>query len=465
MRTAYLCLLLPLVASCLVVCSALAQDDQRTIDPRQFGIDLPTGRVVAGNGETVLTDDDGGQPVVGRLHVRIGDAAVILLPDGQLVSRAAGRFSPTDRKFEPQNKDQLVPRLASEFPNMKTRATNHYIYVYDTSEEFTLATSRILETMLPGVKGYVEGGKIAARNPEFPLVVVMFKNETDFQKYRRMPEGVVAYYHTLSNRVFLYEQSQLANVRPDLAVGQSISTIAHEGVHQILHNIGVQQRLSIWPMWLSEGLAEFFAPTTTGSRLHWKGAGQVNDLRMFEIEQYLKSNAAEQDGQFVEHTVLANQLTSTGYASAWALTHYLAKNRRSEFSELLREASKLGPLEGATDVTPPGIVRSNRVQFTRLFGDDLKDIQRRLMLHLKKQPYNDPFQDAPHIVVTLVANGGGRPQRSANAFPSPQLAARWLRDTLDAFPPPQRNAAQTGVRVFPNRLQAETFVQQWVRGQ
>ena len=91
----------------------------------------------------------------------------------------------------------------------------------------------------------------------------------------------------------MYEQSKLAEVRPDLAVQQAISTIAHEGVHQILHNIGVQQRLSVWPMWLSEGLAEFFAPTTIGARLKWKGAGQVNDLRMFELEQYLKSNAAE----------------------------------------------------------------------------------------------------------------------------------------------------------------------------
>ena len=35
--------------------------------------------------------------------------------------------------------------------------------------------------------------------------------------------------------------------------------------------IGVQQRLSTWPMWLNEGLAEFFSPTTTDRQLKWKG--------------------------------------------------------------------------------------------------------------------------------------------------------------------------------------------------
>src|SRR6188472_4639005 len=161
----------------------------------------------------------------------------------------------------------------------------------------------------------------------------MFRTETEFNRHRRMPAGVVAYYDPVTNRVFMYEQSRLAQVRPDLALGQAISTIAHEGVHQILHNIGVQQRLSMWPMWLSEGLAEYFAPTTAGERLKWKGSGQVNDLRMFELEQYIKSRAAEKpDGQMIEHTTQAARLTSTGYASAWALTHYLAKNKRAEFN-------------------------------------------------------------------------------------------------------------------------------------
>jgi hypothetical protein len=280
-----------------------------------------------------------------------------------------------------------------------------------------------------------------------------------------MPEGVVAYYHTLSNRVFMYEQSRLQRVRPDLALQQAISTVAHEGAHQILHNIGVQQRLSAWPMWLSEGLAEYFAPTAVTDKLKWKGAGQVNDLRMFELEQYLKSKAAQEpSGEMIDHTVLAGRLSSTGYATAWSLTHYLAKNRRPEFAALLRACSQIGPFEGATDIVPPGVVRANREQFSHRFGDDFKDLETKLVLHLKRQPYNDPFKNSPHFVATLLTGEGKKQQRSALTFHSPQLARNWLTDSLAKVPADQRGAAQTALRPFANRQQAEAYATQWLAG-
>lgn len=449
-----------LAALCLL---ASAQARAQTVEPREFGINLPPGLLTPGQDRAVTTDDQRGEPTVGKILVRIGEGAIVFLPSGQLAGRAASRFAPTERRFEPLTKEQVQAQLTEEFPRFKTKSTNHYLYAYNSSEECFLGTSRILETMLPGVKAYVDSNKIRTRDPEFPLVAVMFKTESEFQRYRRMPEGVVAYYDVLTNRVYMFEQSRLAEVRPDLAVQQAVSTVAHEGVHQILHNIGVQQRLSIWPMWLSEGLAEFFAPTSTGARLHWKGAGQVNDMRMFELEQYLKSSATkEPSGELVEHTVLANQLTSTGYASAWALTHFLAKTRRAEFNELLSEAHRLGPFAGATQATAQGTVLSNREQFARLIGDDFKDLERRLVLHLKKQPYSDPFKNAPHFVATLTFVEGRKTQRSANTFHSPQLAAKWLRESREKIPDRERESAQTSLRGFPTRLQAEAFAQQWL---
>ena len=438
----------------------------RDVDPRTYGIDLPAGQVAPGENQAVTTSDASGEGVVGRIHVRVGEGAVILLPDGQLVARKAGQFAPTDRKFEPLTKEAVQTRLAAEFPGFKVASTAHYVYVYDSSEEFAFGTSRILETMLPGLKEHCEKvQRLSVHEPQVPLVAVMFQTEQSFQKYRRMPEGVVAYYHSLSNRVFMYEQSRLQRQRPDLALQQAISTVAHEGTHQILRNIGVQQRLSIWPMWLDEGLAEYFAPTMVTDKLKWKGAGQINDLRMFELEQYLKSKAAEEpSGETIDHTVLAAQLSSTGYATAWSLTHYLAKNRRPEFATLLRECSKLGPFEGATDVVPPGVVRSNREQFTRLFGDDLKGLETRLVLHLKKQPYNDPFQNLPHFVATLQTGEGRKLKRSALTFHSPQLAQNWVRESLAKVPDDQRPAAQSAVKLFANRQQAEAYAAQFLAG-
>jgi hypothetical protein len=396
----------------------------------------------------------------------VGANALVLLPDGQIVPRKKGEFSPTDRKFEPADKKVLGEKLLrEEFPGFKTKQTNHYLYIYNTSEEFALATSRILETMLPGVILHGKAMQIEVREPTLPLVVIMFQSEAEFQKYQRMPPGVVAYYHTLTNRVFMYEQSRLADSRPDLAVQQALATIAHEGAHQILHNIGVQQRLSLWPMWLSEGMAEYFAPTTAGEKLRWKGAGQVNDLRMFELEQYVKSRAAEKpDGQLIEHTTQAARLTSTGYATAWALTHYLAKNKRAEFNEFVKKMSELGPLEASGSIVPPGLVRENLAAFQIKFGENLPDIENRLVLHLKKQPYTDPVAHLPHFVATVQAADGRRPIRTVNTFHSTSLAEKWLRDTVDNLPDGAKPKAETAVRAFPNRPTAEAWARQWSGG-
>ena len=416
----------------------------------------------------MATADDAGRAAMGRVHVRVGDGAVVLLPDGQLVARKAAQFSASERPFQPLDKEALKARLVEEFHGFKAANTNHYVYVYNTSEEFALATSRILETMLSdktGLKAFAENQKLTVHEPATPLVAVMFRTVDEFQQYRRMPDGVVAYYHTVSNRVFMYEQSGDGNSRPDLALQQSIATIAHEGAHQILHNVGVQQRLSLWPMWLSEGLAEYCAPTSTDTRLRWKGVGVVNDMRMFELEQYVKTNAAAApSGELIDHTVLAARLTSTGYASAWSLVHYLAKNKRAEFAAYLRDVSQFGPFEEATEITPPGIVRGNRDLFVKHFGDDFAGLENKLVLHLKKLPYTDPFASFPHFVATLVAGDARRPQRMANTFHSQQLAQKWLAEMLDQLPADQRASATPALRLFPTRAAAEAYGRQWLAG-
>jgi hypothetical protein len=157
---------------------------------------------------------------------------------------------------------------------------------------------------------------------------------------------VAAYYSAETNHVVMYEQSKLVEVAPELAVKQAIGVVAHEGVHQILHNIGVQQRLSRWPLWTAEGLAEYFAPTSVDKRLRWKGVGTPNDFRIHELEAFLKERS-NIDGQMVSQTVSAPGLSSAGYASAWALTHYLASRKKEKFHAYLREVAKLEPLEAA----------------------------------------------------------------------------------------------------------------------
>lgn len=406
--------------------------------------------------------DDDGQPVVGRVHVEVGRSTVVMLPDGRLVSRPTGETTPTDRPFQAATSVEVARRLSiGPFAGFQTHCTRHFVFVGNTSDDFTAVTTRLLETMVPGLLGFAELMKLKASEPELPLPVIMFRTEAEFQRYRRMPPGVVAYYSAVDNQIVLCEENPFVGVKPELAVQQTIATIAHEGVHQILANMGVQQRLSAWPMWLSEGLAEYLAPTTPGKRLRWKGAGQINDLRMFDLEQYLKSRDADTaDGQMVEHTVLAARLTSTGYASAWALTHHLAKNQRAEFQRLLAETSRLGPLEGDVRIERPGITPGNLQRFRQIFGDDLAGVERKLIGHLKRQPYADPFAEWPHFASVVVSGQGTRPRREANVFHTRGQAEKWAQDVTARLPAEQRDAAQTVIRTFPNRAAAEAFARQ-----
>ena len=72
---------------------------------------------------------------------------------------------------------------------------------------------------------YLRSLGLRPREPEVPLVVIMFRTEADFQRFKPVPPGMVAYYNVIENQVILYEQSGLAQVDPELAVRQKIAMI------------------------------------------------------------------------------------------------------------------------------------------------------------------------------------------------------------------------------------------------
>jgi hypothetical protein len=187
-------------------------------------------------------------------------------------------------------------------------------------------------------------------------------------------------------------------------------------------------------------------------------------MRMFELEQYLKARPADADGHLIKDTVIAARLTSTGYATSWAVTHFLAKNQRAEFHKYVHEVSKLGPLEGDMHIVRPGIIPSNAVLFEKHFGDDYAAIEKRLIAHLQKQPYTDPFADSPHIVAMVSVSSGGRIRRDANVFRTEALAVKWQQETLESLPESSRQGAEAGLRRFANKGTALNFADKWISG-
>jgi hypothetical protein len=339
-------------------------------------------------------------PSIGRLHGSNGKEAAVLGPDGQIEFLRPADLTPTSRRFEFADKKQLIESLKKEFPDFNVRNTNRFVYVYNASEKFYIGTSRILETMYAPLFDYFKRMKLDVHDPDTLLVVLMFSNDTQFQKYRAVPSGVVAYYSMVDNRVTMYEHSRLSRVAPEIAMREAISTVAHEGVHQILSNIGVQERLAPWPIWITEGMAEYFAPTQVTSDVRWMGVGKVNDLRlgslnrvMFaasgELEAVMKginnTQSARVGPKKIENEVDkviaalagAEGLSATGYACTWGLTHYLAETRKKEFASFIVECSALKPLTTLSN-------DERLALFTKHFGDDIDKLGRGMTDHIKR---------------------------------------------------------------------------------
>ncbi|MCA9105953.1 MAG: DUF1570 domain-containing protein [Planctomycetales bacterium] len=404
--------------------------------------------IVLANQETVLCPErEGAAPVVGRLQFTSGNRSIVLLPSGRLVSVETSATTPTDRPFEPANPDTLAEQLVADtFHDFTIKQTRHYTFIYNSSEEFATGTSRILESMYPKLIAYCEKQGLQVQEPAVPLVVIMFQSEAEFQAYRPMPEGVVAYYNGINNQVVMYEKSRLVDVAPAIAIKLAISTVAHEGVHQILHNIGVQPRLSRWAPWISEGFPEFCSPTDVARGIRWKGVGLVNDLRLHNLVERSKVPGHDfGSGELIRATVTADSLDSDGYAAAWALTYFLAKHRPREFKEFLTElSSDSAPLSGESG-------EEQLARFTRYFGEDLESLEQEMIRRVSALPYVDPVENQPHYVV-LVRIG---PRIASVVTPSPAAIAQWQQELMSQLAPAEQASARVLIDIYPNRTLAQ----------
>lgn len=441
----------------------------RLLQPGSFGFTIPVAEVQPNDQEAVETINEDGEKVTALSYVKVGENYVVLLPSGQLVDRFAKDITASDKKFEAMSQKELARKILDEklarFSNVKADRSKHYIYLYNTTEAFKKATRDILESMFNGVKAYAKNMGVETYNPRVPLVVIMFRTQAEFQAFREMPRGVVAYYDMVSNHIVLCEESPLINIRPDLAQGQLLSTIAHEGAHQILHNIGVQNRLSMWPMWLSEGIAEFFAPTSFGKRNRWKGAGDVNNLRMFELESFLQTRFIEGvDGKTVRETVTAPRLDSTGYAAAWSIVHFLAKKKRRQFNDYVAQMSQLQPMRGMV-ARPNDPVVENLEHFQSFFGEDLEKNEQDMIKYLTGLNYESPVGDFVHYVglVQVPAADGNGTKRFACCFHTPEKVDAWKAVLLEKLSSQQIQQAEWNLQKATNRDKANILLRRFLK--
>src|SRR5262249_25500793 len=150
----------------------------------------------------------------------------------------------------PMSAEDLRARL-QEGPFVEFRAltTRHYLIFYQSNTAFAEASGRLLEDLYRGLIEVCRKREIPVHDAEFPLVAVILATERDFRAHQQVAPEVQAYYQIFTNRIYFYQQSVRDLAEPEVTALRRPQTVAHEGVHQILSNIGVQPRASDWPLW------------------------------------------------------------------------------------------------------------------------------------------------------------------------------------------------------------------------
>lgn len=413
-------------------------------DHSELGLTVPLGeKPTQGDGRCVVVPGLDNEPIVAEVYLEYEHGLVVLLPNGHLKGISKAKATATDRPFEPANDKEMAKELLEKFQGFKTFSTPRHIFIYNCDPAFAKGTARIISSMYRKLFNYCQGIDDEVHEPRFPLVLIIFRTEEEFQNYRSMPPGVAAYYNGVSNHVLLYEQSGLTEIAPALSVKQSISTVAHESVHQVLHNVGIQSRMSRWPMWISEGLPEYFAPTQVTSRATWKGIGEPNDMRMYELKESLTGDGGTLQ---IRDVINAEQLDSLGYARSWALVHYLGQRNSRNLFAMLRDMSRT--IEPGGERPEPGAF------FAKHFGD-IDDLDERVMSHLKETPYNDPIANQTHYV----ALAKSETRLLGIAAISPKVITQWQQELTRS----QSEKLRFQVQAFPNRAAAEAFMDRTFR--
>lgn len=427
------------------------------------GVRVPAGKTKPGNGRRMVVHDEwADKSVVGRALLTGSSGSILELPSGRLQFARTADLQATDRPFEPTDKRELGELLVDKFfQRFKIKTSKHYVYVYNSSDNFQMGTQAILESMLDGVVANFKKLGFDVHEPKVPLIVLMFRTEAEYRKHFDPTTGWLAFYNHNVNFIAMFEYANKPDELRASARKRAITTIAHEGAHQLMTNIGVQQRLARWPIWTTEGIADYFAPTDIGRALKWAGAGKVHEGRLNDLINFVETVQNRRvDGSILRKLITSAQLDGQGYAKAWGLTYFLTHERHEKYLAYLREVSQIEPNRGVRrDAMEP--IAENLTVFTKHFGEDLAKLERdwfeyTIAIHKKYEAQR------VYYVTFMQTHAGRQVQRKTGISPSADAAREWQLEQVRGLSPILRRTTRVETKPVRGRLNAEATAKAWL---
>ncbi len=320
-------------------------------------------------------------------------------------------------------------------------------YIYRCSPSFLELAHVAQKSLVTVVYKFCRKYELTFNKPNTAFNVVLLSSESEFNQLFDLPKGSAGFYDDISNTAVVYEKSSVPELPRELERLFAFTVISHEFVHQLLHNVGVQQRLSHWPSWMSEGLAEYLsaaAAMSQGGRAEAATFAHLHPARLWQlrkiypIDEDKKDQRASLDGQRLREVITAAKLSADDYAIAWGLVHYLAECRSEKFGTLLRELTKLGELEGVT-ARGGEPVAANVEQFAQYFGNDFAALERALIGHLAQLEGAPRADNTVHFVATVeygvyfIRTRNLERYHLARVFASKDAANEWILERETAI--------------------------------
>ena len=167
-----------------------------------------------------------------------------------------------------------------------------------------------------------------------PIMVLAVKDRKDMEPLE--PEAYLAKSQMDLSGFFLRTADKnYILVRLDAQQAHAFSTVYHEYTHYML------RKADSWlPLWLNEGLAQFYANTDIDAKMAWLGQANPDELRLLNrndllpIATLLAVNARSPYYHDEEKG-------SIFYAESWALTHYLIVSDRIQGTHRMHNYTEL----------------------------------------------------------------------------------------------------------------------------
>ncbi len=316
--------------------------------------------------------------------------------------------------------------------------TDHYLVFYQSSLAFAQDSGRLLEEVYRGLIDAFTRNGIPVHESEFPLVAVIYATDRDFKAQMKLEPPGSRLLRAFHQSHHLLPALRARPLEPKVAALLKPQTVAHEGVHQVLCNIGVAAALEPLAALARRRNGRVFASTKPSKKggITWAGLGGINSLNMAtlrELDDPLSLQAGDgklqaipvsrrQSASRTESLVSESHLTPTDYAIAWSLTHYLARMRCSDFVKYLKHLNQLPPFE-------PRSPEQQLADFRKFFGDDLAKVDKEVDKYVRNKLSKKDYDPLPHYAVTFEQTlPNGAVKRAACVNQSPQMIQQWVEE-------------------------------------